>query len=257
MLLTMRHVVAGYDRRSDVLRDVSIDVNPGEAWVVLGPNGAGKSSMIRVAMGLLRVREGSATVCDRLVGKMNHQAFARNVAWVPQHTEDNLRYSVLELVLMGRSPHLPPWGLPGRHDVERSLAALDEVGILTLKDRSICSLSGGERRRAWLARALVQDPKLLVLDEPTAFLDIRHQVEVLRAVRRRVTSGLGTIAVLHDLNVASHFATHVVLLANGEILAQGPVDQILTEAHLSKLYGIEMRSVVSHERVYVPKWEQP
>lgn len=254
VLLSLAGVDAGYGA-VEVLRGVTLEVKPGEAWAVLGPNGAGKSTLVRVVMGLLPPRAGRVEVTGLSLPGASPAELARGVAWVPQVMDDDTGFTALELALMGRTPHLGAWGLPGAKDVERALACLGELGVAALADRPLSEVSGGERRRVWLARALVQAPKLLVLDEPTAFLDVRHQVELLRAVRRRVAEGLGVLAVLHDVNLAAHFATHVLLLKDGRTLAQGPVARVLTSERLSELYDIEMHAARDDERVHVPRWD--
>lgn len=253
-VLSLAQVDAGYGA-ADVLRGASLEVKPGEAWAVLGPNGAGKSTLVRVVMGLLPPRAGRVEVTGLSLPGASPAELARRVAWVPQVMDDDAGFTALELALMGRAPHLGAWGLPGAKDVERALECLGELGVAALAERPLSEVSGGERRRVWLARALVQAPKLLVLDEPTAFLDVRHQVELLRAVRRRVAGGLGVLAVLHDVNLAAHFATHVLLLKDGRTLAQGPVGDVLTSERLSELYGIAMHAARDDERVHVPRWD--
>jgi len=253
-LLSLDQVDAGYGVHP-VLRGVSLSLDAGQAWAVLGPNGAGKSTLVRVVMGLVAARAGRVTVAGLSLPGATPAELARSVAWVPQVMEDDAGFTALELALMGRAPHLGAWGLPGAKDEERARACLDELGVGALADRPLSEVSGGERRRAWVARALVQAPRLLVLDEPTAFLDVRHQVEVLRAVRRRVTEGLGVLAVLHDVNLAAHFATHALLLKDGAVLAAGPARDVLTAGRLSALYGIAMHAATEAERVHVPRWD--
>jgi iron complex transport system ATP-binding protein len=253
-LLSLDQVDAGYGADT-ALSGASLEVRPGEAWAVLGPNGAGKSTLVRVVMGLVPPRAGRVEVTGLALPGAPPAELARRVAWVPQSMDDDAGFTALELALMGRAPHLGPWGLPGARDVERALACLGELGVAALAERPLSAVSGGERRRVWLARALVQAPQLLVLDEPTAFLDVRHQVELLRLVRRRVADGLGVLAVLHDVNLAAHFATHALLLKDGRTLARGPVAEVLTSPRLSELYGIPMHSARAGERVHVPQWD--
>lgn len=255
-LVELDGVDAGYGG-SQVLRGVSLAVRPGEAWVVLGANGAGKSTLVRVVMGLLRPAAGRVAVCGAPLAQRPPRELARAVAWVPQVTDEATGFTGLEVALMGRAPHLGPWGLPGAADEATARAALEELGVGHLAERPLGEVSGGERRRAWLARALVQAPKLLVLDEPTAFLDVRHQVETLRAVQRRLATGLGVLAVLHDVNLAAHVATHALLLKAGAVLAAGPVAEVLTAERLTALYDIPMHPAAEAERVYVPRWEGP
>jgi iron complex transport system ATP-binding protein len=253
-LLSLRSIHAGYGE-AEVLRGVSLEVRPGEAWAVLGPNGAGKSTLVRVVMGLVSARSGQVEVAGLRLPGASPAELARQVAWVPQVMDDDSGFTALELALMGRAPHLGRWGLPGARDVERAKRCLEELGVAELADRPLSEVSGGERRRVWLARALVQSPRLLVLDEPTAFLDVRHQVELLRAVRSRAAEGLGVLAVLHDVNLAAHFASHVLLLKDGRALRQGPAAEVLDAEALTALYGIPMHAARDAERIHVPQWE--
>jgi iron complex transport system ATP-binding protein len=252
-LLELEQVDAGYGA-TPVLRQVSLCIEPGQAWVVLGPNGAGKSTLVRVVMGLLAPRSGRAKVTGHAL-PVAPQVLARSVAWVPQVTDDDSGFTGLELALMGCAPRLSTWGLPSASDAALARATLTELDVGHLVDRPLSEVSGGERRRAWLARALVQQPSLLVLDEPTAFLDVRHQVETLRAVRTRVAGGLGVLAVLHDVNLAAHIATHALLLKHGAVLAAGPVEAVLTSASLSALYDIGMVAAQAGDNVFTPRWE--
>jgi iron complex transport system ATP-binding protein len=249
-------VTCGYGERA-VLTDVSLEVKPGEAWVVLGPNGAGKSTLVRAVMGLVAPRAGTVTVCGLPVPGTSARELSRVAAWVPQTMDDSTGFTGLELALMGRAPHLSAWGLPGSGDEARALEVMKELGVEALAHRPLGEVSGGERRRVWLARALVQAPKLLVLDEPTAFLDIRHQVETLRAVQKRVAAGLGLLAVLHDVNLARHVATHVLLLKDGRAVAQGPAGEVLSAERLTALYDVAMHPALEAEQVFVPRWEGP
>jgi iron complex transport system ATP-binding protein len=255
-LLELEDVAAGYGDKP-VLAQLSLRIAPGEAWVVLGPNGAGKSTLVRAVMGLLPVRQGAVRVCGQPVASLGARALAQRAAWVPQSMDDGAGFTGLELALMGRAPHLSAWGLPGERDSARAREVMRELGVEHLAHQPLAEVSGGERRRVWLARALVQAPRLLVLDEPTAFLDVRHQVETLRAVQRRVSQGLGVLAVLHDVNLARHVATHALLLKGGRAVAQGPVREVLTGERLSSLYDITMNPAAEGEHVFVPRWEAP
>lgn len=255
-LLELDSLRAGYGQ-TPVLSGVSFRLEPGQAWVVLGPNGAGKSTLVRAVMGLLPASGGTVKVCGLPVQATTSAQLAKVAAWVPQTMDDATGFTGLELALMGRAPHLSAWGLPGQRDEERALEVMKELGVAHLASRPLAEVSGGERRRVWLARALVQAPKLLVLDEPTAFLDVRHQVETLRAVRRRLADGLGVLAVLHDVNLAMHVATHALLLKDGKCVAQGPVADVLTASALTALFDIAMHPAAEAEQVFVPRWEAP
>jgi len=184
---------------------------------------------------------------------------SRHLKRVPQSFEPAEGFSGLELVLMGRSPHLGLWGLTSASDEALAREVLEELAVAYLAERSCEAMSGGERRMLLLARGLVQQPKLLLLDEPTAFLDVAHQVGALERVRARVDAGLGAVAVLHDVNLAAAFATHVLLLRDGHVLARGPAADVLQRERLEALYGVsmEMASAPSGSRLFAPlsRWK--
>ncbi|MBU8895593.1 ABC transporter ATP-binding protein [Corallococcus sp. H22C18031201] len=253
-LLSMQGVVAGYGARP-VLHGVDCAVRAGELWAVLGPNGTGKSTLLRSALGVGPWVRGETLLLGKARTEWEPRALARRVAWVPQTVESVEGFRGLELVLMGRSPHLGLWGLPSARDEALARAALEELGVAYLAERPGEALSGGERRMLLLARGLVQEPVLLLLDEPTAFLDVAHQVGTLARVRARVDAGLGAVAVLHDVNLAAAFATHVMLLRDGRVLSQGPVDAVLQREALEALYGLpmEMALAPSGARLFAPR----
>lgn len=229
-----------------VVHDVSLCVGEGELWIVLGPNGAGKSTLLRGCLGLLPLDAGAVEIEGRAVGDWGRTALARRCAWVPQELDADAGFTGLELAVMGRSPHLKGWGVPQASDLETARAALAELGIAHLAGRGSQAMSGGERRLLALARALVQEPRLLFLDEPTAFLDLRHQFEALACVRRRVDRGLSAVAVLHDVNLAASFADRILLLREGRVLAQGG-REVLGEENLRALYDVPIAAARTPE----------
>lgn len=223
-----------------VLSGVEWTVAPGEFWAVLGPNGAGKSTLVRACLGMHVPADGQVRLWGRSLGDWDRAELARKVAWVPQELGDAGGFTVLELALMGRSPHLGLWGVPSSRDEGIARGVLAELGLEPVAARLGAELSGGELRLVLLARALVQEPELLLLDEPTAFLDLRHQMEVLRLLRERTRRGLAVVAVLHDANLAAAFADRVLLVKDGKVRAQGPVREVLTGAYLEQLFGCRM-----------------
>ncbi len=253
-LLVTRALVAGHGPRP-ILHGVEWEVRPGELWAVLGPNGAGKSTLLRAVLGMGPWTRGEVRLLGRERAAWAPRELARKVAWVPQTFEAAEGFSGLELVLMGRSPHLGLWGLPSAGDAALAREVLAELGIAHLSDRPAEALSGGERRMLMLARGLVQQPELLLLDEPTAFLDVAHQVGALDRVRARVDAGLGAVAVLHDVNLAAAFATHVLLLREGRVLARGAAGEVLERGALESLYGLPMETALapSGARLFAPR----
>jgi iron complex transport system ATP-binding protein len=222
-----------------VLEGVDVTVAAGEVVGVLGRNGAGKTTLLRVACGALAPDAGRVLVDGRSLDSLGRRERARSVALVPQDTQVPFPFSVAELVLMGRTPHLGWLGFEGAHDLDVARAALDRMGIGALADRSVLTLSGGERQLAMVARALAQQPRLLLLDEPTAFLDLRHRLEVLTVVRELAAAGGSALVVSHDLGVAARFCDRLVLLGGGAILASGPPRDVLTPATLRAAFAIE------------------
>ncbi len=256
-VLTLAGVSAGYAAQR-VLHGVSLEVEPRQLWALLGPNGAGKSTAVKVALGLLP-SDGTVRACGLDPRTANRMELAKSVAWVPQSPADEgAAFTGLELALMGRAPHLGAWGLPTEGDVARARGVMAELGVAELANRVLTEASGGERRLVWLARALVQAPQLLLLDEPTAFLDVRHQLAVLKYVRAKVDAGLAAVAVLHDVNQAAAWATHAMLLKDGRVQAAGPAAEVLTGERLRALYDVEVASVTSNGRTwFVPNEGAP
>ncbi len=222
-----------------VLEGIDLVVAPGEVLGVLGRNGAGKTTLLRVAGGALAPDAGRVLLDGRELASIPRRERARIVAVVPQDTQVPFPFSVVELVLMGRTPHLGFLGFEGAHDLDVARAALDRMGIAALADRSVLTLSGGERQLAMVARALAQQPRLLLLDEPTAFLDLRHRLEVLTVVRELAAAGGSALVVSHDLGVAARFCDRLVLLDGGRVLASGPPRDVLTADSLRTAFGIE------------------
>jgi iron complex transport system ATP-binding protein len=220
---------------SRIVREVSLTCEPGCFAGVIGPNGSGKSSLLRCIYRVIHPDAGVITVDGRNVWRLSARDAAREVAVVLQERAGTFEFSVREIVLMGRTPHKR--ALDGETAADRRIAdeALACVGLTALADRRFPTLSGGEQQRALVARALVQQPRLLVLDEPTSHLDIYHQLQVLDIVRElRVT----TIAALHDLNVASMYCDVLYVLNAGQIVASGPPAAVLTASLIRDIYGV-------------------
>ena len=223
-----------------VLDGISFEVSPGQLWVLLGPNGAGKSTLLKVALRVLPCTKGRVLLGGVDCARLSRRELAQQLAWVPQSPAEDTGFSALELVMMGRAPHLGALGLPAKDDATRAQALLREVGLLHLAARRLDEMSGGERRLCYLARARMQDARVLLFDEPTAFLDVRHQVECLRSLDAMVKRGVAALAVLHDVNLAAEWATHAALLRGGKLMAAGPVGEVLKAEALSELYGVKL-----------------
>lgn len=228
--------VAYMGRRA--LGPVTVTVGDGE-WVgLIGPNGSGKSSMLKAAVGLVEL---TGTVRMR----NGHRRPGRDIAWMPQRPSMPEQMGVGDYVMLGRSPHIGYLGTEGRADRAAVTAALEKLSLLEIADRPIGTLSGGEAQRAVLARALAQEAPVLLLDEPTASLDIGHAVEVLEVIDElRDSEGLTVVTAIHDLTLAGRFCGRLLLLAGGVVAADGTPDRVLTEDTLTPHYGDSIRVTV-------------
>lgn len=228
-----------------ILRGVDFAGGSGEFIGLLGPNGAGKSTLLRILAGLNAPSSGTVSIGGQDLRKMQPIEVARRIAYVPQDTHVAFDFSVWEIVLMGRHPHVPRFAMEGEVDHEIAVRALESVGLRQLAGRLITSLSGGERQMVFIAKALAQQPEILLLDEPISALDIRHQLRVLSLVRSYADGGATAIAVLHDLNLAARFCDRVYIMGDGNVVAQGRPDVVYTEESLAQTHGV--RAVVRYD----------
>jgi iron complex transport system ATP-binding protein len=223
---------------ADALRDVSLEVRPGEFHAVLGPNGSGKTTLVRVALGLVAPAQGTAELAGRPAAAWPRRDLARVVGVVAQREDNLFPQRVRETVLLGRYPHLSLWGGERPADYAAVTRALERCDAQSLADRWIWTLSGGEYQRVRLARALAQEPQLLVLDEPTASLDVRHEMELFELVRALVDRhGLALLMITHHVNLAARFADRVLLLADGRTAAQGTPGAVLTRETVERVFA--------------------
>lgn len=237
--LVIDGVTSGYGGEP-VVRSVSLGVGPGEVVGLVGPNGSGKTTLVRVVSRALRPRSGRVLVVGRDPYSMSARDSARLIAVVPQDLQPAFSYTVLEFVLMGRSPYLSRFGGGDPHDWARAREAMAATSVQHLADRPMEELSGGERRRAILAQALAQEAPLLLLDEPTTHLDLRHTVDVLSIVRGLAERhDVAVLAILHDLNLAAATCDRLVALHRGRVVAEGPPEAVVTAGLLREIWGIE------------------
>jgi iron complex transport system ATP-binding protein len=251
-MLTASDISFAYGRHGAgerlVLGDVSLTVDRGQIVGLLGPNGSGKTTLLRILAGILPPRSGRVRIDGQPIERLTRREMARRVAVVPQETQSTFDFSVLDMVLMGRYPHLGPFQLEGAADQEIARDALAATGTAALAPRPFATLSGGEKQRVVIAGALAQASDVLLLDEPTASLDLGYQFEIA-GLLRRLNSERGTTMIVstHDLNLAAALCGRLVLLGNGRVVAQGPTRETLTSANIRTLYGIEAE-VAFHAR---------
>jgi iron complex transport system ATP-binding protein len=239
-ILAARGVAAGY-RRRQVLHDVWLEVEPGELLAVVGPNGAGKSTLLKVLSGVLDPWSGAVELEGRPLAGFDRRDVARRLASLGQESACAFAFTVMETVLMGRAPHLGALRLESERDVAIARGALERFDLLPLAGRAINEISGGERRRVFLARVLAQEPRVALLDEPTAFLDLKHVAEIFsRLAQLRAERALAVVATLHDLNSAALYADRVALLKDGRVVGCGRAEEILTRENLRMVYETDV-----------------
>jgi iron complex transport system ATP-binding protein len=219
------------------LDGITLEVPSGALTAVLGPNGSGKSTLLRALLGVVKPASGTAALQDRDVRAWDRREIARRVGVVPQLETIAFPLTVREMVAMGRYPHLGPLRAEGPADRAAVARALERCDIVELKARAVTSLSGGELQRVRIARALAQEPTALALDEPTASLDMRHEMSILELLREWADGGMTVLLVTHQINLAARFADRIVLLEGGRVVADGPPAGVLTPERLERVYA--------------------
>ena len=238
-----------------VLEDLSLDIPTGKVTAILGPNGTGKTTMLHIMLGLLKPIHGSVRVAGKSHKDFSKRELSQLIGLVPQFESIPFNFSVIEYVLLGRSPYLNPFQLPGDMDMEISQNALDEAGISHLADNPVTEISGGERQLVHISRVLTQQTKILLLDEPTAHLDLENQNRILSLLRRLAAQGVTTVITTHDPNAAIFVADHFVLMDQGNIAAEGELDHVITTEILSGIYNtpIRVEKINGHTMVVMDK----
>jgi iron complex transport system ATP-binding protein len=224
-----------------VLDEVSFIVGAGELVTLVGPNGSGKTTLLKSLLGLLSPAAGTIKLAGHDIDSLSRREIARLIGYVPQDSSVRFPLTALEFVLQGRFAHGKVLGFDSERDVVEAQAAMEMTGTLELAGRPVTELSGGERQRVMVARALSGRPRLLLLDEPVANLDISHQIKTLDLVRRFTTDReISAIVVTHELNLASEFATAALMLKSGKVMANGPPHEVFTAPALSALFGADL-----------------
>lgn len=238
MILQTKKLTVSYGTQR-VLDDLSITLPQGKITALLGPNGCGKSTLLNCFSRLLDPQSGTVTLGGKLINDYSSRQLARRLALLPQHHLTPEGITVRELVAYGRSPWQSLWGRLSSEDHALINSAMSQTQTCHLADRRLTALSGGQRQRAFLAMVLAQDTPLVLLDEPTTYLDINHQVELMRLMGELKIQGKSVIAVLHDLNQASRYCDHLVVLASGRVIAQGAPEEVMTPELLKTVFSVE------------------
>lgn len=234
--LTLTDIGFGYGE-TRILEHISFQVLPGEIIGILGPNGSGKSTLLKLMDGILSPREGEIWIRERRLADFKRSELAKEMAMVSQENHFRFAFSVMEVVLMGRFPHLGKMGFEGKRDAAAAMEALEATHTAHLAHRSVEELSGGEKQRVLIARALAQEPNAILLDEPTSFLDLKYKREMFRLITTLgKDKGLSVVVVSHDIDLASQYCDRVLLLKAGAIHKIGTPDAVITAADIASVY---------------------
>jgi iron complex transport system ATP-binding protein len=242
-MLSFQNVTFGYRRAQPILQAVNFELHPGRIMAILGPNGVGKTTLLYLALGWLSAWNGEICLDGHTLRSHSRQERGRWLALVPQSEHTPFDYTVLDYVLMGRAPHLPPLGMPAPADYAAALQALEQVGLAALAEHPVPQLSSGERQLMLLARSIAQSPRLFLLDEPTAHLDLRNKSRLIQIMRGLRAQGITLLMTNHEPEVVLAVADDVLLLEPGGAAQFGPLGQVFTAEALSRVYNMPIRLV--------------
>lgn len=239
-----------------ILDGVGISVEPGRVTGLIGPNGAGKTTLVRALAGLQEISGGEVMLDGEAAAKVPRAVFAQQVAYLPQGAEIHWPLTVERLVALGRLPHLTAFQRPADPDQAAILRAMKETDVTHLADRTVTTLSGGERGRVMIARALAGQPQVLLADEPVAALDPYHQLHVMELLLRTAQTSAAVLVVLHDLVLAARYCTHLVLIDGGKVVTSGPPREVLSEDNLRNVYRVRGRMIEHPDGGFIVPWDQ-
>lgn len=257
MSLDIRNLSFAYGK-DPVFEGISMTVEKGEIVCLLGPNGAGKTTLFKTILGLYKARQGQVLVNGKDVSNSSRRELARVMGYVPQNHIPPFPYSVIDVVLMGRTAHINNYAVPSDLDLEVAREAMKNLNISYLENKNYTEISGGERQLVLIARALAQQPQILIMDEPTSSLDYGNQIRLLSHVKRLAAQGLSIIMSTHYPDHALFCAAKAVMLKEGRILCSGTAEEVITENNLSEIYGIDVQITNAiirngvHQRICVP-----
>lgn len=250
--LQVENLSGGYRSRV-ILKGISFALQVGEVVAILGPNATGKTTLLKYVSGYLAPWEGKVYLFQQPLHRLPGRYVACRLAVVPQTVVPNFPFTVHQFVLMGRNPHLSGIGREKEEDFRLVREAMETTGIWHLRDRPVTELSGGERQKAYLARALAQEPRVLILDEPTAYLDLSNQKEIMNLIASLARERqIAVMAILHDINLAARYCQRLIFIKEGRVVAEGPPEEVVCPEVIREVYGTEVY-IIKHPQIGVPQ----
>jgi iron complex transport system ATP-binding protein len=242
MNLEIKDIASGYGRKT-IIKDITFEVSTGEALCLLGPNGVGKTTLFKTILGFIKPKKGSILLNGTSIFDYSSKDLAKLIGYVPQAHNPPFPFKVIDVVLMGRTAYLNNFSSPSKKDCQIAEEAMETLNITYLKDKIYTEISGGEKQLVLIARALAQEPKILIMDEPTSNLDYGNQIRVLEHINKLVKNGLGLIMTSHFPNHVFLCASKVVVIKNGRLFSKGKPEEVLTENNLTYIYGVDTKII--------------
>ncbi|MGM0601796.1 MAG: ABC transporter ATP-binding protein [Bacillota bacterium] len=236
MILNVKQLHFSYDKE-EILKDINFELKKGELLTLIGPNGSGKSTILKCINSYLKAKKGTVELFDKEINSYSREELARIIAYLPQKDSYNFPLNVFETVLMGRKPH-SRWKIK-EEDKKITAALISELGLEKIAFKNINNLSGGQQQKVFIARMMAQKPEIILLDEPTNNLDLRHQLEIFKLVEEQTEKGISAVITMHDLSLVSRYSDKIIMLREGKVFASGGKD-ILTEANIREVYGVQV-----------------
>jgi iron complex transport system ATP-binding protein len=253
-IFEINHAEFSYNGKEKIFKDINLSLENGDVLCILGPNGTGKSTLIKCMNGLLKLNSGDILLDNQSINSMNKNDLAKIIGYIPQTHNSTFAFSVFDVVLMGRAPHLSLTSVPGKKDYKIAEDALKSLGILHLKDKTYTEISGGERQMVLIARVLAQKPRILLLDEPTSHLDFGNQIRTLEVINKLSERGLSVIMTSHFPDHAFLSSNKVAIMNRGTIVDIGTPESVITEDNMRNAYGIDVKilEVNAYRKACIP-----
>lgn len=253
-ILQINDAQFSYDQKENIFKEVTLSLENGDVLCILGPNGTGKSTLIKCMNGLLKLNSGNIRINGQDIHSMNKTDLAKIIGYIPQSHNSTFAFSVFDVVLMGRAPHLSLTSVPGEKDYKIAEKAMESLGISHLKDKTYTEISGGERQMVLIARVLAQQPQILLLDEPTSHLDFGNQIRTLNVINKLAENGLSVIMTSHFPDHAFLSSNKVAIMNRGTIMEMGTPESVITEENMRRAYDIDVKilEVDEHRKACIP-----